>query len=164
MSKPYISTMSRKTIPGKTMCHKQALRTLKKQSGSAIVIAIFAIIVISLLGASLMSLQRDSAQGTSYEVYAARAYLAAYSASEIALAQLFPLGSSASQATCAEINAMPQPDLPSDNAGFYGCSTTSACTVISSAVATRYKVLSTASCKNSQINTRRQITVEATNL
>lgn len=137
---------------------------MKKQSGSAIIIAIFVIIVISLLGASLMSLQRDSAEGTSYEIYAARAYLAAYSASEIALAQLFPLGISASQATCAEINTLPQPDLPLDNAGFYGCSADYSCSETSDAVATRYKIVATAVCQNSQINTRRQITVEATNL
>jgi len=136
---------------------------MKKQSGSAIIIAIFVIIVISLLGASLMSLQRDSAEGTSYEVYAARAYLSAYSASEIALAQLFPLGSSVAfegNCTGAEI----EPTLPGDNAGFHGCSAAYTCTIISSAVATRYRVVSSASCKNNQINTRRQITVEATNL
>ena len=64
---------------------------MKKQSGSAIILAIFIIIIIALLGASLVSLQRDNAKGTNYDVYAARAYMAAYSASELALLELFPL-------------------------------------------------------------------------
>jgi MSHA biogenesis protein MshP len=153
LNKPYISTMS----------HKQGGRTLKKQSGSALLIAVFVIIVISLLGASLMSLQRDSAQGTSYEIYAARAYLAAYSASEIALTQLFPLGASEASAANCTGNKI-EPTLPSDTAGFHGCGVNYTCNIISSAVATRYKVVSTATCKNSQINTRRQITVEASSL
>ena len=147
------------------MSRKQNGCPLKKQSGSALIIAVFIIIVISLLGASLASLQRDSAEGTSYEVYAARAYLAAYSASEIALAELFPLdvaGASAANCTGGEIEATLPTD--SDTAGFHGCSVSYTCNATSDAVATRYTVVSTAICKNSQINTRRQITVEASSL
>ena len=145
------------------MSRKQNAYSVKKQSGSALVIAVFIILVIALLGSSLMSLQRDSAQGTSYEVYAARAYLAAYSAGEIALAQLFPLAS-ATESTCAAVTSTPT--LPSVNAGFYGCTVNVACTLTaaSAGLATRYKVVSTAVCENSKIITRRQVTVEATNL
>ncbi len=161
MSKRYISAMYHKTRSRKQNCY-----SVKKQSGSAIVIAIFVIIVISLLGASLISLQRDSAEGTSYEVYAARAYLSAYSASEIALAQLFPLNAaSAGLATCAAVTV--EPTLPDNNAGFHGCTDIKvicSSTLASAGLATRYKVVSTATCQSSQINTRRQITVEATNL
>lgn len=140
-----------------------SIMSRKKQSGSALIIAIFIIIVISLLGTSLVSLQRDSAEGTSYEVYAARAYLAAYSGSEIALAQLFPLGSTAaSEGNCTGNET--EPTLPGDSAAFHGCTVAYSCSISSSAVATRYKVVSTATCKNSQINTRRQISIEATNL
>jgi len=142
---------------------------MKKQSGSAIIIAIFVIIVISLLGASLMSLQRDSAEGTSYEIYAARAYLAAYSASEIALVTLFPIDSSAANATNCRISNPSKTIVPLENdAGFHGCTADYKCQILppptSSSLPTRYKVVSSAICKNSQINARRQITVEATNL
>ncbi|WP_435234937.1 hypothetical protein ACR30L_14395 [Psychromonas sp. PT13] len=139
--------------------------------------AIFIIIVISLLGASLMSLQRNAAESTSYEVYAARAYLAAYSASEIALMKLFPLGSSAAvETSCsetAEAVTLPGDDetaeavtLPGDDetAGFHGCSALYSCSVISAATVTRYQITSTASCKSNEIITRRQIMVEATNV
>lgn len=155
MNKRYIST-----IP-----HKQTLPVVKKQSGSALVLAVFIIIVISLLGASLVSLQRDSAESASYEVYAARAYLAAYSAGEIALMELFPLGSTAvdSSACSTTGTSVTLPD-DSETAGFHGCTAVYSCSITSSAVATRYKVVSTATCQSNLIITRRQITVEATSL
>ncbi len=131
--------------------------------GSAIILAIFIVIIISLLGASLVSLQRDNAKGTSYEIYATRAYMAAYSASELALLELFPLGMSDSVATCNNVSE--KPVLPSGNVGFHGCSVDIACTLpISAGVATRYQIVSTAVCQTNEINTRRQITVEATGL
>jgi len=150
-----------------TMSHKVA--PLKKQKGSAIVLAIFVIIIVSLLGATLVSLQRDSAKGTSYEVYAARAYLSAYSASEIALVDLFPLNASQANATnCKAINPNDiTVDLGTD-AGFHGCSANYQCQILtptnSASLPTRYKVVSTAVCENSQTVTRRQISVEAVSL
>ncbi len=129
-------------------------------------LAIFVIIIISLLGAALVSLQRDSAKGASYEVYAARAYLSAYSASEIALVSLFPLNSSAADATyCtgADINVPLDADI-----GFHGCTANYQCQALipanSASLPTRYKVVSTAVCENSQTVTRRQISVEAVSL
>lgn len=155
MNKHYISTMSRKANEF----------SAKKQSGSALIIAVFIIIVISLLGSSLVSLQKDSAEGASYEVYAARAYLAAYSGSEIALAKLFPLGSStASESDCSGNEIKPTLPSTTTTTGFHDCSVIYTCNIISSAVATRYTVVSTAICNNNQINTRRQITVEASSL
>lgn len=149
------------------MSHKSY--TLSKQKGSAIVLAIFVIVIISLLGAALMSLQRDSAKGSSYEVYAARAYLSAYSASEIALAELFPLipvDAVATVPSCSHVTV--NIALQSYDAGFHGCSAIVSCSVLSpslsSSLPTRYKVVSTAVCKNAQTVTRRQITVEAVSL
>lgn len=151
------------------MYHKANIRkknaySIKKQSGSAIIIAIFVIIVISLLGAGLMSLQRDSAESTSYEVYAARAYLSAYSASEIGLAQIFPLQISGAVGTKCE--ASKTTAILPDTVGFHGCSADYSCTsrAASAGIPTIYTVVSEATCKNSQINTRRQITVEASSL
>jgi len=145
------------------------LAPLKKQQGSAIVIAIFVIIIISLLGASLASLQRDSARGASYEVYAARAYLSAYSAGELALVDLFPLGSSEAVATnCSATSPSVIPvSLDGSDVGFHGCSASYQCETLvptSLSLPTRYKIVSTAVCQNSQIVTRRQITVEAVSL
>lgn len=150
-----------------TMSHKQ--NSLQKQQGSAIVLAIFVIIIISLLGAALVSLQRDSAKGTSYEVYAARAYLSAYSASEFALVDLFPLGSTtANETNCSESDPIDITVTLGDDDGFHGCSAAYQCQILkpetSSSLPTRYKVVSTAVCENAQTVTRRQITVEAVSL
>lgn len=144
--------------------------SLHKQQGSSIIIALFVIIIISLLGASLASLQRDSAQGTSYEVYAARAYLSAYSASEIALVTLFPLNSTdADTSNCSDSVPTASISVPlSDDAGFSGCTASYQCEILTPTVSqglpTRYKVVSTAVCQNAQTVTRRQVTVEAVNL
>lgn len=141
----------------------------QKQAGSAIILAVFVIIIISLLGASLASLQRDNAQGTSYEVYSSRAYLSAYSASEIALVTLFPLNSSAANATnCSESTPLTISVSLPDDVGFHGCTADYQCQILNpsslSSLPTRYKVVSTAVCENSQTVTRRQITVEAVSL
>ena len=140
---------------------KQNLKAHKKQSGSAVLIAIFVVIVISLLGASLSSLQRDNAESTSFEVYAARAYLSAYSASEIALTELFPLSSTGD---CLAVIAAPT--LPVNNVGFHECRANVVCTstAASAGIGTRYKVVSTAVCETGDIISRRQVTVKATEL
>lgn len=168
MNKHCILTMSLKTMSRKEFSkvprklhRNQGSGSAKTQKGSALIIAVFIIIVISMLGASLASLQRDSAQGTSYEIYAARAYLAAYSAGEIALARVFPLKISGAIPTCTNVDTTAT--LP-NSVGFHGCTVNYICAETSDAIATRYKVSSTAVCKNAQINTRRQITVEATDL
>lgn len=139
---------------------------LKRQQGSMVVISIFIIVIISLLAASLASLQRDSAEGASYEVYAARAYLSAYSASEIALVALFPLGSTeADESACIITDTTVS--LGTDS-GFHGCSASYQCEILtatqSASLPTRYKVVSTAVCANTQLTTRRQITLEAVEL
>lgn len=141
---------------------------LKKQSGSAILIAIFVVIIVALLGASLASLQRSSAQGTSVEVYAARAYLSAYSASEIALTELFPVnsmtGNTMSATDCSVVNK--NPILPVNNVGFHACTVENICssTAATVGVNARYNVVSTATCSSGDIISRRQITVEASAL
>jgi MSHA biogenesis protein MshP len=137
----------------------------QKQAGSAIVLAIFVILIISMLGAALVSLQRDNARGTSYEVYATRAYLNAYSASELALVTLFPLNSTSPDTTnCTGDEFAVTLDLTSDT-GFHGCTANYQCQILSpissASLPTRYKIISTAVCENAQTVTRRQIMVEA---
>ncbi len=145
------------------MSHKH--HSIKKQQGSSIVIAIFVIVIIALLTASLASLQRDSAHSTSYEVYAARAYLSAYSGSELALMLLFPLNSESGEACTGSTITV---EL-GDDVGFHDCTASYMCQIListehSASIATRYKVVSTAVCENAQTVTRRQITIEAVNL
>ncbi len=154
------------------MSHKH--HSIKKQQGSSIVLAIFVIVIIALLTAALASLQRDSAQSTSYEVYAARAYLSAYSASELALVSLFPLDSrEADPENCTQDESLDADDVITvvlgSDVGFHGCTASYTCQILTSethsaGLATRYKVVSMAICKNAQTVTRRQITLEAVSL
>ena len=66
-----------------------------KQQGSALVIAIFIIVVMSLLGAALVNMMKSSQEGVAYEVLGTRAYTAAQSGVQWQLSEVFPLDSDA---------------------------------------------------------------------
>ncbi len=100
-------------------------RVACRQRGSAIVLALFILIVLGLLAAVLMRLLADANRSVAVEVYAARAYLAAQSGAELGLTHLFPV-TSGSAGGCS--------DFPfSDNgrwntlAGLNNCSVTVRC-------------------------------------
>ncbi len=65
------------------------------QHGSSLVLALFVIIILSLLGSVLMRMISTSSETVSQEVLGTRAYMAANSAMQAKLQQLFPLNSSA---------------------------------------------------------------------
>jgi MSHA biogenesis protein MshP len=80
----------------------------KKQRGSALVIAIFVIIVMSLLGAALVKIMTSSQENVAYEVLGTRAYLAAQSGAQWQLAQLFPVGlTSTTLNRCNDVSQRP---------------------------------------------------------
>lgn len=62
----------------------------KQQQGSALMVAIFIIVVMSIIGAALVRVLNDSASAGVTEVYGARAYHAAQSGIEVFLTELFP--------------------------------------------------------------------------
>ncbi|GHF82871.1 pilus assembly PilX N-terminal domain-containing protein [Thalassotalea marina] len=67
-----------------------------KHRGSSLVIAIFIIIVLSLLGVALVRMNSTSAQSVVYEVVGTRAFQAAQSGMQLHLQKLFPLSGSGS--------------------------------------------------------------------
>lgn len=73
---------------------------IRKQHGSALVIAVFIIVVMLLLIGSLSSQLISSSQSVSYEVLGTRAFLAAQSGMESGLQILYGLDA-AVQTTCA---------------------------------------------------------------
>lgn len=76
--------------------------------GSALVIAIFVIIVMSLLGAALVKMMDSSQENLVFEVLGTRAYTAAQTGVQWQLAQLFPVGlMSTSVNTCATVSQTP---------------------------------------------------------
>lgn len=73
------------------MCPDFSYSHQKKQEGSALIVAIFIIVVMTLLVAALSKLLARSSESISYEVLGTRAFFAAQSGMEQGLAQLFPL-------------------------------------------------------------------------
>ena len=118
-----------------------------KPRGSALVIAIFIIVVMSLLGAALVNMMKSSQEGVAYEVLGTRAYTAAQSGVQWQLAEVFPLNSDAiackSQAeintntpTFANVQGLAQcrvsvtcTDFERDNIRYYVVESTGECTL-----------------------------------
>ena len=74
------------------MCHKPLLsQTIKQQQGSALVVALFIIIVMGLLVGSMSRLLVSSSESISYEVLGTRAFFAAQSGMERSLSLLYVL-------------------------------------------------------------------------
>ncbi|WP_432463813.1 hypothetical protein [Agarivorans sp. QJM3NY_33] len=77
-----------------------------RQRGSALLVALFVIVVMALLGAGLSSMIQDTSRNAAWEVLGTRANLAAASGLEQALSELFPLNLP-NPADCADVNSNP---------------------------------------------------------
>ena len=75
------------------MFHETTVKNsiLKKQKGSALVIAIFIIVVMTLLGSALVKIISSNAETIAYEVIGTRAYQAAQTGAQRKMSELFPL-------------------------------------------------------------------------
>lgn len=67
------------------------MRTSNTQKGNALVLAIFIIVVMTLLGAALVRMISSNAETIAYEVIGTRAYQAAQAGAQKKLGELFPL-------------------------------------------------------------------------
>jgi len=72
------------------------LKMTNRQQGSALVIAIFIIVVMTLLGASLVKMTSSNAETIVYEVLGTRAYQAAQTGAQRKMSEVFPLSGSGS--------------------------------------------------------------------
>ena len=98
-----------------------SLKGKKQHRGSALVIAIFVIVVMSLLGMALVKMMDSSQQNVAFEVLGTRAYTAAQTGAQWQLAQLFPVGlMSTTDNACASVSQIP-PNI-SNTPGLQGCS------------------------------------------
>lgn len=119
----------------------------RHQRGSALVIAIFVILVMSLLAATLLRVGGDADEGVNLEVWGLRAFNAANSGADAALARLFPL--SGGTAGCAAVgSSWTAPDVT----GFHGCNVQLSCETLSQDAspgsARLYRIRSTAVCES----------------
>jgi MSHA biogenesis protein MshP len=129
----------------------------QKQRGSALVIAVFVIVVMLALVVGLSRLLISSSETVVYEVQGTRALFAAQSGLDIALTQLFPLNDTA--AGCGAVTT-----LRSFNAdSLQSCSVSISCTPFTNAAPdsiTLFQLSSTAECTAGGFQTRRTVQIE----
>lgn len=134
--------------------------SLRRQRGSSLVVAIFIIVVMSILAAVIARVLSAGSRATVDEVYGSRALAAANSGAQIFMTDLFPLGDDgASSAAC---NAGGTQDFTSD--GLQGCSTTVSCDerdFVDDYQLTHFRITATGQCTAAGKNYSRQIIVEA---
>jgi len=142
------------------LCSFYALNR-KKQSGSALVIAIFVLVIMTLIGSALIRMQSSSAETVVYEVMGARAYAAAQTGLQWQLTEIFPLN--ITNVTLCKANIV-EPTV-SDVKGLENCQFEIICDdSISHSGVQYYTLTSKGTCSIAGIETSRTIEIEARNL
>ena len=136
-----------------------------KQKGSALVIAVFVILVMFLLAGTLIRMLEDGDESVNVEVWGARALFSANSAADAELAKLFPL--SGAVGVCTANSTW----TPPNEVGFHGCRVSVTCNAITVDGVTQYQILSNAVCETGDcagdaattncLRVNRQVEVEA---
>ena len=129
----------------------------KSQHGSALVIAVFIIVVMLLLVLGLARLLRSGSETVVYEVQGTRTLFAAESALELALTQLFPLNSATTGCTTLT------PSYTFSGVALASCSATISCKAYSGTTpgdTALYQLTSTANCNAGAFATQRTVQVE----
>ncbi|WP_286234696.1 pilus assembly PilX family protein [Thalassotalea sediminis] len=133
----------------------------KSQTGSALVIAIFVIVVMSLLGVALVKMLRTSSNTVVYEVLGTRAFQAAQTGMQWQLQQIFPLDNPAQ--SCPGGNL--EPSIAHID-GLKNCGFKTQCTLNPDVIAGAqyYTLTSTGSCTIDDVTTSRTVEVQARSL
>ena len=145
------------SIPKKTKHGGLNGMNRRSQLGSSLVMAVFIIVLMSVLLLALGRQLISSSTSVSIEVQGNRAFNAAQSGLQLGLAQLFPINSTASCAAVAASFSFNQPGLP-------GCTATINCSQVTNPdVLTRplYRLSSTGSCQAGDIRSSRVVVMEA---
>ncbi|WP_035478118.1 pilus assembly PilX family protein [Aliagarivorans taiwanensis] len=134
----------------------------KHQQGSALTIAIFVIVVMALLAVGLLQMIDDGSRNASWEVLGTRADLAANSALERSLAELFPLNVGTDD--CAAVTT----DISYAGAGLEGCSAIVECSPLGEGdgevaeLGQRvFDLLATGICGSGEVQVERKIAIQA---
>ena len=123
---------------------------VRSQRGSAILIALFVIVIMALLAAAMGRFLVDSAEKHTVEVRGVRALMAAQSGLEIALYRLYPNGQWQGQQCAASTS------LSCTDAGLTGCQATITCNKVAVSAAggtqTGYRFSSEGRCGDPETN------------
>jgi MSHA biogenesis protein MshP len=126
-----------------------------RQAGSALTMALWLIVIGSLLVLVLLQFRQQSSSALVYQVQGQRCYALAKSQLELALVQLFPLGSTA--ASCAVVTT--SRSWSQDD--WQGCHSTLSCQQISVDGSQSFRLTSTATCGSGELVSSRTVTLEA---
>lgn len=143
----YKCSLSRSSLP------KASLPA--QQRGSALIIGVFVITVMFLLASALINIVQDSDTALTQEVWGTRAFAAANSGADAALAQLFPLNGSVG--ICLATSTWNPPNVT----GFHACSVALTCKEFTVGAVTQYRINSKAVCESGDTRVSRQVEVEA---
>jgi MSHA biogenesis protein MshP len=142
----------------------------KKQQGSAIVLALFIIVVMSLLGTAMVRMLSANAENIVYEVVGTRAYFAAQAGMQEGLHNIYPLQAPAEDCTALSPIPFTLVNRNYSNEGLLNCSATvivTNCESIETAVGVFehfYLIESTGQCTAGDITTTRIIEVQSRSL
>ena len=140
-----------------------------RQSGSALVVAIFVIVVMALISVGLTAMIQDTSRNAAWEVLGTRAELAAYSGLEQALAELFPLNPDRPFYNCSDVTN----ELALGGAGFSSCSVEVICFEVRECKADNsggieelnnacfYELQATGQCGSGEVQVQRSQTIQA---
>ncbi len=126
---------------------------MARQGGSAVMVALFVIVIMALLAAAMGRFLVDSGEKNTVEVRGVRALMAAQSGLEIGLYRLYPNGSwNAQSQACAPIR-LPSGAMPP---GLVGCEAEVTCQPITVSVSgttqTGYRLRSEGRCGDPGVN------------
>ncbi len=127
-----------------------------KQQGSALMLALFIIIVLTLFGTALVRILSTSSEAIAQEVIGTRALMAANSAMQVELSILFPLATDAAIphpiGTCNANNTHNLQSSGNDIAGLYHCNASTTCNLYhTQELINYYRLTSTGECGSSAI-------------
>ena len=145
-------------LPRKLLSQSGKPRYPNQQAGSALMIAIFVIIVLSVLGAALVKMLESSQESVAYEVLGTRAYTAAQSGLQWQLAKVFPLSGPAACEAQYEIDSF------NNTPGLAQCKVSVTCSHIDHDTIRYYAITATGTCAIGSEFTSRKIAVEARTL
>ncbi|WP_417665864.1 hypothetical protein [Pseudidiomarina sp.] len=113
------------------MFPKPRVSSPRHQRGAALAVAVFIIVVMSLIGTAMVRILGDSSSATVSEVYGARAQAAARTGAELFLVELFPHDAPVNSSLCAVRTAAPPAVARAEQVfsinGLTNCSTTVYC-------------------------------------
>ncbi|MFQ3208704.1 MAG: MSHA biogenesis protein MshP [Colwellia sp.] len=137
------------------------IHTLNKQKGSALVLTLFIMVVMTLLGTALVRMSSSNAETIAYEVIGTRAYQAAQAGAQRKLSEVFPLLPNAGVCTVeSEYDFSSIEGLSNCKAKVVNCSDAG---LIVDGI-TYYTITSTGQCSVAEIFTSRTIEIQARSL